>query len=604
MKPSELLKYLPKPNINEAKHGLNLIEVYRSYKNSPHNEEALYLKYLVHRLENGKKYHSASPEEQEAMDKAFLEHHQKGKAAEKNGFIRQNDLKSFIESPDTIKLARQLINHKEKLNNFILNEHPDHIVDINGEPHLRLTRALSVNREQRGEEHALASYADHSFPPFGGNTAIYHHQYVPLKNIWFTYDYGPKKASSEQYGPENEFIVSNHKIVYNENHETRGTWQILVRNHHSLDKVNRPEFASFYKNFKNLTKDELNEILSGKFKFDLKIHPDDLRHLIKVNTKTSMVHYYAAGNPNTHQDDLRWLIQNNKAGSYTHVRVAENRNTHPDDLSELIHKNEVGSAVHKSAAKNPQFKNLPPEIQQIVNPSGIEKIQKSFKQLTSEYERLTKADAPAVKLNPEHGRTIADAYHNMKHDPSHPEVKASYDALINETKQQYKDLLQQGYKFTRITDPDFRPYKNSKEMHADIENNKHLYYYPTSMGFGSEDSIPHDHPMLAPTEFTSHDGEQMAANDVFRQVHDINGHFLGGKTTFSPTGEHQSYLQHKKMYSNLAGKALATETMGQNSWVWAGPHGEHNRKNPANTIYAPQRAGLLPDEIINGKWHQ
>jgi hypothetical protein len=237
-------------------------------------------------------------------------------------------------------------------------------------------------------------------------------------------------------------------------------------------------------------------------------------------------------------------------------------------------------------------------------PTWKTNLRKSLKALTAEYERLVKADIPAVKLNPEHGRTIADAYHNMKHDPSHPEVKASYDALINETKQQYKDLLQQGYKFTRITDPDFRPYKNSKEMHADIENNKHLYYYPTSMGFGSEDSIPHDHPMLAPTEFTSHDGEQMAANDVFRQVHDINGHFLGGKTTFSPTGEHQSYLQHKKMYSNLAGKALATETMGQNSWVWAGPHGEHNRKNPANTIYAPQRAGLLPDEIINGKWHQ
>jgi hypothetical protein len=237
-------------------------------------------------------------------------------------------------------------------------------------------------------------------------------------------------------------------------------------------------------------------------------------------------------------------------------------------------------------------------------PTWKTNLRKSLKALTAEYERLTKADAPVVKLNPEHGRMIADAYHNMKHDPSHPEVKASYDALINETKQQYKDLLQQGYKFTRITDPDFRPYKNSKEMHADIENNKHLYYYPTSMGFGSEDSIPHDHPMLAPTEFTSHDGEQMVANDVFRQVHDINGHFLGGKTTFSPTGEHQSYLQHKKMYSNLAGKALATETMGQNSWVWAGPHGEHNRKNPANTIYAPQRAGLLPDKIINGKWHQ
>ena len=236
-------------------------------------------------------------------------------------------------------------------------------------------------------------------------------------------------------------------------------------------------------------------------------------------------------------------------------------------------------------------------------PTWKTNLRKSLKALTAEYERLTKADAPVVKLNPEHGRMIADAYHNMKHDPSHPEVKASYDALINETKQQYKDLLQQGYKFTRITDPDFRPYKNSKEMHADIENNKHLYYYPTSMGFGSEDSIPHDHPMLAPTEFTSHDGEQMVANDILRQVHDIHGHYHGGKTSFGPVGEHQSYLHHKKMYSTMAQPALANELTMQNSWVNFGPHGEHNRKNPLQTIFAPQKAGLVPEWVWKGKWH-
>ena len=237
-------------------------------------------------------------------------------------------------------------------------------------------------------------------------------------------------------------------------------------------------------------------------------------------------------------------------------------------------------------------------------PTWKTNLRKSLKALTAEYERLVKADIPAVKLNPEHGRTIADAYHDMKHDPNHPEVKASYDALINETKQQYKDLLKQGYKFTRITDPDFRPYKNSKEMHADIENNKHLYYYPTSMGFGSEDSIPHDHPMLAPTEFTSHDGEQMVANDVLRQVHDINGHYHGGKTSFGPKGEQQSYLHHKKMYSNLAGKALATELMGQNNYVnFSSQIGHLNREKPGSA-YAPQKAGLMADEIINKDWHQ
>jgi hypothetical protein len=44
--------------------------------------------------------------------------------------------------------------------------------------------------------------------------------------------------------------------------------------------------------------------------------------------------------------------------------------------------------------------------------------------------------------------------------------------------------------------------------------------------------------------------------------------------------------------------------MGQNSTVNFGPHGEHNKANPKNTIFADQKAGLLPDSIINGKWHE
>jgi len=63
-------------------------------------------------------------------------------------------------------------------------------------------------------------------------------------------------------------------------------------------------------------------------------------------------------------------------------------------------------------------------------------------------------------------------------------------------------------------------------------------------------------------------------------------------------------LTHKKDFSPLAQKALATETMGQNSWVNFGPYGEKNKKNPQNTTYAEQKAGLLPDEIINGRWHE
>lgn len=210
----------------------------------------------------------------------------------------------------------------------------------------------------------------------------------------------------------------------------------------------------------------------------------------------------------------------------------------------------------------------------------------------------------AVKINPEHGRQIADAYEQMRHDPNHPDVKRAYDALINETKQQYQDILKSGIKLSRIQPNQPNPYKNSKEMHEDIEKNNHLWYFPTEQGFGTEGQSPSDHPMLKVTEF-KHDDKPLLANDLFRIVHDINGHHKGGRSGFGPTGEHQAYLTHKKMYSPLAAKALATETMGQNNWVnWSASHGEKNRKDPANTTFAEQKAGLLPDHILNGKWHE
>jgi len=208
---------------------------------------------------------------------------------------------------------------------------------------------------------------------------------------------------------------------------------------------------------------------------------------------------------------------------------------------------------------------------------------------------------PPVKINPEHGKAIADAYEGMKHEPNSPHVKAAYDALTNETGKQFKDIMGSGLKISQIKPGQANPYKSSKEMHNDIKNNKHLWYFPTEQGFGSGGQAS-DHPMLGPSGF-KHDGKSLVHNDIFRIVHDINGHHAGGETGFGPTGEHQAYLTHKKMYSPLAGKALATETMGQNNWVNFGPHGENNRKNPAQTKFADQKAGLLPEHITNGDWH-
>lgn len=163
-------------------------------------------------------------------------------------------------------------------------------------------------------------------------------------------------------------------------------------------------------------------------------------------------------------------------------------------------------------------------------------------------------------------------------------------------------MLQNGMRMSIIQPNQENPYKDSTDMHNDIEKNKHLWIYPTDQGFGSEGNAHKDHPLLQETG-RIHNGHKMLANDEFRAVHDYFGHFAGSKTKFGGTGEHQAYIKHKKMFSPEAQKALATETMGQNNTVLWGKNGEYNRSNPSKTIFADQKAGLLPDNIINGKWH-
>jgi len=210
----------------------------------------------------------------------------------------------------------------------------------------------------------------------------------------------------------------------------------------------------------------------------------------------------------------------------------------------------------------------------------------------------------AVNINPEHGRKIADAYEQMEHQPNHPHVKEAYNSLISETGKQFQDMVDSGFKFSAIKQGQGNPYKTSKDLHKDIEENGHLWFFPTDQGFGSqEEGQNNDHPMLQTTSFNL-GGKSLLANDVFRIVHDYRGHYLGDKSSFGPKGEHRAFLQHKQDFSPLAQKALATETMGQNNWVNWGPHGENNRQNPHETVYADQKAGLLPDHILSKDWHK
>ena len=212
--------------------------------------------------------------------------------------------------------------------------------------------------------------------------------------------------------------------------------------------------------------------------------------------------------------------------------------------------------------------------------------------------------SPTV-MNQKDGETIANAYDKMLHEPNNPGVKESYGALIKETEDQFNELKKNGLRIDAIK-PGENPYQTADDLHKDLKKNNHLYFYPSEQGFGNDDKF-NDHPMLGKSGVT-YKGKKLPANDVFRIVHDINGHNLAN-SDFTPEGEHNAFLSHRKMYSKNAGKALFTETAGQANW------GAYNKKSGANNrkliaegryndlVFADQKAGLLSDDIINTEWH-
>lgn len=205
-------------------------------------------------------------------------------------------------------------------------------------------------------------------------------------------------------------------------------------------------------------------------------------------------------------------------------------------------------------------------------------------------------EAPEALVKVSRAKRIAEAFEALKHNPEDPKVKAAYDALIKETGDQYDLLKQEGLKTTKIKPGQENPYKSSKDMIADVGENNHLYYFPTEQGFGT-DARFNDHPLL---QMIKAGNDDMPANDAFRVVHDYFGHAKEG-AGFGPKGEENAWREHMKMFSPEAQKALTTETRGQNSYVNYGPNAEFNRAQPAETIFADQKAGILPDFAFDKK---
>jgi len=212
-----------------------------------------------------------------------------------------------------------------------------------------------------------------------------------------------------------------------------------------------------------------------------------------------------------------------------------------------------------------------------------------------------------VKINPDHGAEIADGYDALRHSPNEPETKASYDALMSETRQQYDKLTEGGLKVTKLKKNQVG-YTTAEEMHNDIASGN-LKYFPTEHGYGANSEKFQDNPMLTGSGIIGADGKEVANNDLFRIVHDINGHNLANKADFSPEGEHSAFLKHREQYTPLAGKALFTETAGQANWgIFNKKSGGKNMRlisqgRESEIEFAEQKSGLFPDSMINKEYH-
>lgn len=209
----------------------------------------------------------------------------------------------------------------------------------------------------------------------------------------------------------------------------------------------------------------------------------------------------------------------------------------------------------------------------------------------------------AVKADPERGRRIADAFEEMADAPDDPRVRAAYDAMIEETLEQWKIIKESGIRIEFIDPEGTRPYEASPRLAIeDVRENNHLWVDRTDDAYGQTPITEADiqkNPMLRVVEGETIDGKPVRVNDIFRIVHDYFGHIKEGNG-FRATGEENAWRQHAAMYSPVARRAMTTETRGQNSWVnFNRESGEANRTASAeDTIFADQKVGLLPDWVM------
>lgn len=183
--------------------------LFRAYKNSPHHPVSLLGKYAVNRIENKELYQNGTPEEIKTHDENWLSHHKQGGAKDKLSHVTVEHLHNGIaKNPELIP---KLQAHQKRLHNYLKKHCPEHIKVVNGEPSITLCRGYGV----RGisADHSLSSYADSRSTASSFGSSFIPHWWVPLKNVWFSFMTGPASSTSNNFGDEDEYLVSNHPRI-------------------------------------------------------------------------------------------------------------------------------------------------------------------------------------------------------------------------------------------------------------------------------------------------------------------------------------------------------------------------------------------------------
>lgn len=206
---------------------------------------------------------------------------------------------------------------------------------------------------------------------------------------------------------------------------------------------------------------------------------------------------------------------------------------------------------------------------------GVAQVQKNAEEYRKSIKKKGRVNPPQKTLFNIVSEMMAKAYEKVLNQPNEAKVKKSYDAMIEETLQQYDFIVSKGLKVVRHIGKG-EPYTNSEAMLKDLRDNNTLKFLPNDEAFGQDVTAVTDNIGLQPSGRKLDDGYELTNSEVFRVVHDYFGHGILGNQ-FGAIGEENATLQHLDLYSDIAAPAVIYQTRGQNSWV--NFSGENTRAN-------------------------